>query len=80
MTPAPMKRWTRLGTLDGVGEPIVDAAGLVQVAPGLPGIDWWIAGDDRWYNPSVEHTIRQSLSQNTQVVQTRMRVKGGDVC
>lgn len=72
--------WTRLGTLDGPGEPIVDARGVLQVAPGLPGIDWWIAGDDRWYFPSTEKTVRQSLMHNTPVVETRMRVKGGDVC
>ncbi|MBS1848888.1 MAG: hypothetical protein JST73_11480, partial [Actinobacteria bacterium] len=48
--------------------------------PGAPAIDWWIAGDDRWYFPSREKTVRQSLLANTPVVETRMRVKGGDVC
>jgi hypothetical protein len=72
--------WTRLGTLDGPGEPIVDHDGIVQVAPGSPSIEWWIAGDDRWYLPAHEHTVRQSLHHNTPVVETRMRIKGGDVC
>lgn len=72
--------WTRLGTLDGPGEPIVDRCGVVQVAPGWPGVTWWIAGDDRWYFPSREKTVRQSLFHNTPVVETRVRVKGGDVC
>ncbi len=74
------RKWTRLGTLDGPGEPIVDEVGIVQVAPGWPSIEWWIAGDDRWYFPAVEATVRQSLHHNTPVVETRMRVKGGDVC
>lgn len=77
--PAGAGRWTRLGTLDGLSEPIVDARGVVQVAPELPGIDWWIAGDDRWYFPSREKTVRQSIVHGTPVVETRMRVKGGDV-
>lgn len=72
--------WTRLGTLDGSAEPVVDPCGAVQAAPGLPVIDWWIAGDDRWYFPSREATIRQSLVRGTPVVETRMRVKGGDLC
>lgn len=73
-------RWTRLGTLDGASEPIVDACGVVQTVPGAPGIDWWIAGDDRWYFPSREVTVRQSLYRSTPVVETKMRVKGGDIC
>lgn len=72
--------WTRLGTLDGDAEPVVDERGAVQVAPGLPVIDWWVAGDDRWYFPSQELTVRQSLMTGTPVVETRMRVKGGDMC
>jgi hypothetical protein len=72
--------WTRVGTLDGVAEPIVDERGAVQAAPGLPVVDWWIAGDDRWYFPSQETTVRQSLVTGTPVVETRMRVKGGDMC
>jgi len=74
------RNWTRLGTLDGPGEPIVDQVGIVQVAPGWPSIEWWIAGDDRWYFPAEESTVRQSLHHNTPVIETRMRVKGGDVC
>lgn len=77
--PETVPAFTRLGTLDGPTEPIVDARGVIQVAPGLPGIDWWIAGDDRWYFPSREKTVRQSIMHGTPVVETRMRVKGGDV-
>ncbi len=72
--------WTRLGTLDGAGEPIVDPRGVIQVAPGRPGVAWWIAGDDRWYFPSREATVRQSVQHATPIVETRVRVKGGDVC
>lgn len=78
--PGGPRRWTRLGSLDGPGEPIVDEAGIVQVAPGAPSVEWWIAGDDRWYVPAREKTVRQSLHHNTPVVETRMRIKGGDVC
>lgn len=74
----PAATWTRLGTLDGTVRPLVDAAGLVSPGPGRPSIDWWIGADDRWHLPSAETTVRQSRIRATPVVETAMRVPGGD--
>ena len=42
-------------------------------------IGWWIGGEDRWYIPEREITIRQSLVQGAPVVMTAIRIPGGDV-
>lgn len=41
-------------------------------------LDWWVGGDDRWYVPNRESTIRQTLVDDRPVVRTAMRVPGGD--
>lgn len=74
----PAAAWTRLGTLDGTSRPLVDAGGLVSPGSGRPSVDWWIGADDRWHLPSAEVTVRQSLVRGTPVVETAMRVPGGD--
>ncbi len=51
----------------------------VSVGPDAPLVEWWIAGDKRWYFPSREPTVTQSLLSGTPVVETRMRLPGGEV-
>ncbi len=41
-------------------------------------LDWWIGGDDRWHVPGREVAVRQSRVDDMPVVQTSMRVPGGD--
>jgi hypothetical protein len=41
-------------------------------------IDWWIGAEDRWHLPSREAAVRQTLIDGTPVVETSMRVPGGD--
>lgn len=41
--------------------------------------DWWIGADDRWRVPERETAVRQTLLGDTPVVQTAMRLPGGDV-
>ena len=76
----PWSSWTRLGILDGDAEPVVDARGAVSPSPSAPTVDWMVAGEDRWYDPRREVTVRQSLVDGAPVVETRLRIKGGDVC
>lgn len=76
---SPDEAWTTLGSIDGEPRPIVDRAGMVSPGPGRPSIDWWVAADDRWHVPARESTVRQSLVRGTPVVETAMRVPGGDV-
>ena len=41
-------------------------------------LDWWIGADDRWHVPAREAAVRQHLVDGMPVVQTSMRVPGGD--
>ncbi len=41
-------------------------------------LDWWIGADDRWRIPTRETTVRQRLIDDAPVVETAMRVPGGD--
>jgi hypothetical protein len=47
-------------------------------AAAAPTLDWWIGGDDRWYTPAAEVTVRQTRLSGAPVVETRVRVPGGD--
>src|SRR5262245_44679085 len=41
-------------------------------------LDWWVAAEDRWHTPSREVTRRQRLIDGVPVVETAIRVPGGD--
>jgi hypothetical protein len=51
----------------------------VSVGGGVWALDWWIGADDRWHLPSREAAVRQSLVGGAPVVETAMRVPGGDL-
>jgi hypothetical protein len=67
---------TRVGTVDSAAVTAVDARGLV----GLDGwsLDWWIGAEDRWHLPALEVAVRQHLVGSAPVVETLVRVPGGD--
>jgi hypothetical protein len=73
------RNWTAVGNLDSPWEAVVDPRGLVT--PWFDGwsLDWWVGADDRWHLPSREVNVRQRLVADTPVVETAMRVPGGDV-
>jgi hypothetical protein len=68
---------TVLGVLDPSSTGAVDGAGLVTTGRGW-SLDWWIGGDDRWYLPAREPTVRQRRIGAGPVVETTVRVPGGD--
>src|SRR3954452_13954492 len=72
------RNWTMVGNVGSPWEAIVDARGLVT--PWFDGwsLDWWVGADDRWHFPSREVSVRQRLVDNAPVVETAMRVPGGD--
>lgn len=77
------RRWTLVGNLGQPGEldaprGAVDPAGLISVRPGGWTLDWWIGAEDRWHLPSREAAVRQRLVEGAPVVETSMRVPGGD--
>jgi hypothetical protein len=73
------RNWTAVGNLDSPWEAIVDPRGLVT--PWFDGwsLDWWVGADDRWHLPSRDVGIRQRLVGSSPVVETALRVPGGDV-
>jgi hypothetical protein len=72
------RNWTAVGNLDSPWEAIVDPRGLVT--PWFDGwsLDWWVGADDRWHLPSREVGVRQRLVDATPVVETALRIPGGD--
>jgi hypothetical protein len=72
------RNWTMVGNVGSTREAIVDPRGLVT--PWFDGwsLDWWIGAEDRWHYPSREAGVRQQLVGNAPVVETLMRVPGGD--
>jgi len=69
---------TLIGTLGGRGRARVDPHGGVASDQVGWSLEWWVGGDDRWYVPGRESTLRQSLVGDAPVVRTAMRVPGGD--
>lgn len=41
-------------------------------------LSWHVADEDRWHSPEKEASVRQTRRDGTPVVETRMRVHGGD--
>ena len=78
LTNVTSRNWTGVGTIASDRKAIVDPRGLVT--PWYDGwsLDWWIGADDRWHIPSREASVRQRLVDDTPVVETAMRVPGGD--
>ncbi len=68
--------WTLIGTVGSPTATAVDPTGLV-VGDGW-SLDWWIGGDDRWHVPACESAVRQDLVADAPVVETRVRIPGGD--
>lgn len=71
------RRWTLVGPAGGPAA-AVDPAGLVTPRLGGWSLDWWVGADDRWRLPSREATVRQALVDSTPVIETMLRVPGGE--
>ncbi|HEY5154236.1 MAG TPA: hypothetical protein VIJ47_05845 [Acidimicrobiales bacterium] len=76
------RSWSMVGTVATPDRGVVDPRGLVT--PGSPGagrgwsLDWWVGGDDRWHAPAQEAAVRQRLVGDAPVIETLMRIPGGD--
>lgn len=42
-------------------------------------LDWWVGAEDRWHFASMEASMRQSAMSATPVIESLMRVPGGDI-
>lgn len=71
--------WVLIGNLASWHRAAVDPRGLVTPWDGAPSLDWWVGAEDRWHLPSRSVGVRQRLLDHAPVVETAMRVPGGDV-
>lgn len=72
------RNWTVVGNLDSDRLALVDPRGLVTLGADGWSLDWWIGADDRWHVPSREVGVRQRLVDASPVVETAVRIPGGD--
>ena len=72
------RSWTTLGTLAGPERATVDPRGLVSASIDRWSLDWWIGAEDDWHVPGRNEIVRQRLLGDAPVVETAMRVPGGD--
>jgi hypothetical protein len=70
--------WTQLGTVSTIERAAVDDRGLVTAGSARWSLDWWIGADDRWHEPGREVGVRQRRIDQVPVVETAMKVPGGD--
>jgi hypothetical protein len=76
MTVAP---GTTVGVLGRSWRATVTPWGDVQPWDASPTLAWFVAAEDRWHRPAEEVATRQQRVDGTPVVETRVRVPGGDV-
>ena len=67
-----------LGIRGGGWNAIVNERGSIRLNDGSPALDWHIAADDRWHDPSTEPSVRQTRRAGVPVIETRLRIPGGD--
>lgn len=67
---------TLVGTFGSDTTTFVDSAGLI-VGEGW-SLDWWVGADDRWHLPARESAVRQRAVGDVPIVETRLRIPGGD--
>jgi len=67
-----------LGIRGGGWNAIVNERGSIRLNDGSPMLDWHIAADDRWHDPSTEPSVRQTRRAGVPVIETRLRIPGGD--
>ncbi len=68
-----------VGVRGGSWHAIVNERGAVRPNDGSQQLDWFVAADDRWHDPSTEGTVRQERRGGIPIVDTRLRVPGGDI-
>jgi hypothetical protein len=69
---------TSTGVVGGRWRATVTPWGAIEPWDGSNTIDWFVAADDRWHTPQVETSTRQTRLDGTPVVETRVRIPGGD--
>lgn len=68
---------TNVGVLGSGAVAGVDPCGAVSASDNVT-LDWWIGADDRWHIPAEETTTRHNRAWAAPVIETLVRVPGGD--
>lgn len=68
-----------LGAFGDVPVAAVDRAGAIQLAAAAWCLDWWIAAEDKLHTPTTVPSVRQARLGAGPVIQTSLRVPGGDI-
>ncbi|WP_419914732.1 hypothetical protein [Candidatus Poriferisodalis sp.] len=71
------RSWTTIGMPETFDRAAVDPRGLVVL--GGWSLDWWVRAGEEWVFPSRAAAVRQRLVDGMPVVETVLRVGGGDV-
>lgn len=71
------RSWTTVGLPETLDRAAVDPRGLLVL--GHWSLDWWVRAGDEWVFPSRAAAVRQRLVDGMPVVETVLRVGGGDV-
>jgi hypothetical protein len=69
-------------TIGILGQPwraTVTPAGDIYPWDDVNAVKWYVAADDRWHNPADEVAVRQRSIDGAPVLETRVRIPGGDV-
>ncbi len=75
---APPRAPTAVGTIGSGPLAAVDGRGLVSPAGEGWSLDWWVGADDRWHRPTAEGAVRQRLIDAAPVVESVVRIPGGE--
>lgn len=71
------RSWTTIGLPESFDRAAVDPRGLVVWSRW--SLDWWIRSGEEWMFPSRAPAVRQRLVEGMPVVETVLRIGGGDV-
>ncbi len=69
---------TTIGVLGTRWRADVTPGGTIRPWDAMDALGWYVAADDRWHRPDDEPSTRQVLVEGTPVVETRVRIPGGD--
>jgi len=67
-----------LGIRGGGFSVTVNERGAITPDDGTATLNWFVAADDRWHTPATESGVRQQRRAGVPVVETRVRIPGGD--
>ena len=69
----------RLGVVGRPAEASVGPGGAIRLDRVGATVRWWVSSEERWHEPTGEASVRQRLVDGMPVVETVIRVPGGDI-